>query len=534
MELCPEETLFVGHILKTPLLTEPAFRILVNERALEVAGGQPRLQPTTTVFGRRCSGFTGTDVAESISRMIEHASNAMAERHKIALDGLCGDNALDLLEIPQWQRLCALDGMISHSKEAGGLRHTRAAYDRMMSMIRQVFRNSVDGVVHAGAGDLPTDLIDSDRNDYFRRKGLTVEQIDEKRACSVPKRELTTTYSFGSVYASLNRYQRALTPIMWQALNAMADGPSVFVNKIVVVNTVADFRVKFDQARRDSKFPGLDVPDLSWPTSHDAFCNILFKEIMAGLKAYVGPLVNRDEQAFTYTLTPHLLLALNDHELNFLRLADDESTFQTEAPETDLGPSGPGPAFHTGQTIPSVSDLDFDKLTIESSDGATTVGGSLAVQDGVSTVYDRNRVLARPDASSVTSEQFTDGDMSAEYADAEYEVPADHQLRGQNLAHIVEENDDDYDHDDYDGVEYEVEEDTDSDVDENSECGTVMGDDDAKDVQPEGADHFVDDINVSTENTHSDASKKDVQDEMVFSEDSDDSDFEVITFDETT
>ncbi|KAJ4423739.1 hypothetical protein N0V82_001626 [Gnomoniopsis sp. IMI 355080] len=521
VELFPEETLHIGHILQTPLLSEPAFRILVNERALELAGGQPRSQPTTTLFGRRCSEFTGTDIAESISRMIEHASCAMAERYKNALDKLCGDNGLDLLGVPEWQELRALDQKIPKKSKDIKIRDVRVAYDKMIDMVRQMLRESVERRIAHGSEHPPTDCVE-----HFRLQRLTVDRIEEKRALSVPKKDLSTTQSFHKVYNSLNRYQRALTPFVWHSLIAMADDRdwSGLVGKELAVKSMRDFRVKFDIARREGKLLGVMIPDLQWSITY-GYCKELFKNIMEKLKDYVSPLVTRDEHSFIHTMTPYLVLALDDHEMNFLRLADDESTFQTEAPETDLGPSGPGPAFHTGQTVPSVSDLDFEQLALESVDGSvSTIGGSLAVQDGISTVYNRNRVLARSAAPSVASEQFTDGDaMSVDYAEAEYEVPADHQTRGQSLAHMVEQmNDED---------EYDLES-LDLDLDGDSDSNTIMGDDDEVEAETGGDPRALEESNINTETAHSGPLAQKDEDEADWSEGFEDSDFEVIKEDE--
>lgn len=522
VELCPEEALHIGLILKTPLLTEPAFRILVNERALEVAGGQPRSQPTTTLFGRRCSDFTGTDVAESISRMIEHASCAMTERYKLALDGLCGDNALDILDSPEWQELRSLDHVIPKDSDDINTCHIRETYDEMMDLIRQMFRESVDRILQGQCKNLPFRFADAIRHDHFILHGITIDKIEEKRAFSVPKEELLTTQAFPTVFNSLNWHQRALTPIIWHELSALANNSQALVNREKVMTTVIVFKTMLSEAGNGDELFGRELLKLRGVLKHGS-CKILFQSILRKLKAYVTPLIYRDENSFVYTMTPHLLLSLNDHEMNFLRLADDESTFQTEAPETDLGPNGPGPAFHTGQTVPSVSDLDFEKLAVESTDGVSTMGRSMAAQDGVSTVYNRKRVLARSVTPSVASEQFTDGDSaSADYMEAEYKVPADHQSRGHTLAQIVEQMDDE---DDLDSLDFDLDEDSDSD--------TVMGDDDVADVGSDQVGHVVDHPNVQMASTTSDPDIQETEDEATWSEDFDDSDFEVIKKDET-
>lgn len=521
VELCPEETLHLGLILKIPLLTEPAFRILVNERALEVAGGQPRSQPSTTLFGRRCSDFTGTDVAESISRMIEHASCAMTERYKLAFDGLCSDNALDVLDSPEWQELRALDHVIPNDSNDTNMPELRLAYEEMMDSIRQMFRISIDRILKGSCKNLPFRYADAVRNDHFSLHGITIAQIEEKRAFTVPKEELLSLQAFPTVFNSLNSYQRALTPIIWHELSALGDDMPALVNRDKVMRSVLDFKAMLSEARNDDELFSQTLPKLMGVLRHGS-CKILFQSILRKLKDYVKPLIHRDENSFVYTMTPHLLLSLNDHEMNFLRLADDESTFQTEAPETDLGPCGPGPAFHTGQTVPSVSDLDFEKLAVESVDGVSTLGRSMAAQDGVSTVYNRNRVLARSVAPSVASEQFTDGgSVSADYIDAEYKLPAEHQSRGHTLAQIIEQMDAE---DDLDSLDFGLEEDSDSD--------TVMGDEETAEVDSDPVDHALDHPKVQKAATTPDPNTTETEDEASWSEDLDDSDFEVIKEDE--
>jgi hypothetical protein len=98
-----------------------------------------------------------------------------------------------------------------------------------------------------------------------------------------------------------------------------------------------------------------------------------------------------------------------------------------------MGPNGPGPAYHTGLSIAqSISESltdDVGRLEIRGS----TVVGSVDVQDGVSTVYAPNHVIAA--GSSIASESFVDDED--DFQNVRFEVPADGQASGQAIDMIV-------------------------------------------------------------------------------------------------
>ncbi|CAN8102279.1 unnamed protein product [Discula destructiva] len=440
IELCPEESLRIGLALKIPMISEPAFRILVNERALEVAGGQPRPEPTKTIFGRRCTSFTGTDAAEQISRMIEHASVGMAERYKVALNRLRDDDALDMLSVSQWYLLRALYDYMVENTEDSSFAPVHSALKKLMDSIHAMYLNAVDAVINCNGTGLPIshNLIRFAPIQVAQGRGpLTVEDIDDMRAFSVPRNELLDR-PFVTIYNSLDQYQRALTPFIWQGLRSLDSDSFTRSSNDPVGLHKSDLLAEVDNVRHMGNLPQYMVNSINYilqVVQKPTFLDHTVASILNGLREYIDTLTVRDK-SFHYRVTGHLVLALSDHEMNFLRLGNEEGTFQAEAPETDMGPSGPGPAFHTGRTVASVCELDLAGLAL-SDDGTSTVMGSVAAQDGLSTVHDRHRVLARSAGPSVASEQFTD--ESDEYADAEYALPAEHQARGQALAQIIEQ-----------------------------------------------------------------------------------------------
>ncbi|PSR81984.1 hypothetical protein BD289DRAFT_484131 [Coniella lustricola] len=431
LEMLPEETLQIGLALRTPSLSEPAFRILVTERALEVAGGQPRAQARQTIFGRHCSGFAGADDAESISRMIDHAGTAMADRYKTAIDTLLSTNVLDLLGDPVWKEFRALHMLLP--QDTAEHRAVRCAYDDLMDKIVVELHEVIAEIVTLSSikpHRLRGPPLPGYHGTYLGTRLWREKEIDALRAFSIPADVLKRQQGFDRLHASLNKYQRALCPFIWQHLLLLD-----MANKLQIPR-VKRLAVAFNVQLKKYMGTGLLQNDTaanlvlqcaaaattsSAANGSNALDPLyrLYRSIRETLHKFISPLLEPEGPIiFRHTTTPHMLLTANDHEMNFLRLLGDESRFQPDVPETDFGASGPGPAFHTGRTVPSVSDLDFEHLAVESQDDASTVLGSVVAQDGISTVHNRRRVLAHSSELSSLSDSFSDMDMEAEFRDA--------------------------------------------------------------------------------------------------------------------
>jgi hypothetical protein len=142
-------------------------------------------------------------------------------------------------------------------------------------------------------------------------------------------------------------------------------------------------------------------------------------------------------------MTRHMLLTLDNNELKFLPLwaggcnDDTGGVFEAELPPASWGPNGPGPAYHTGNTIPSTSSVsgslahEFSTMKFKGS----TVVGSLDAQDSISTVFAPGHVIA--DNVSIASESF-DADEPENYQEARFVIPADHQDTGRAVDMMVE------------------------------------------------------------------------------------------------
>lgn len=439
VEILPEETLRIASIIKAPVLAFAAFRILVNEHALVIAGDHVRgeqARKNTTIFGRRSSGcLSGTEQTDMVMRMVEHAGVAMAERYKQAVDDICGPNALAILDVPEWNQLTQLDQVIP-SDMSLPLRRT---YDELLNMIRIVILKVVTKCVNKGIHNPPNRVT---REGFFSHAAKSRWDMSEMGlSYLVPKSDLATSHSLSATYTSLNKYQRALCPFVWLEMR------DLFITDLYGTHDAYAAASAFAQSFQDAKNKGLLLPG-AYPAGFDdydiGFYRHLFEHAVSNLSAYGAALCRRPDNEFGYNISQYMVLSLSEKELDYLRF-EDESVYEPDIPEAELGPTGPGPSYHTGITVPSVSGASsvagaLDGMAIRSDDGTSTVVGSVVVQDGISTVFDRNRVLTP--SASIPSERFTDDAMSADVAEAEFAVPAEHQSRGQALAEYVEDSQD--------------------------------------------------------------------------------------------
>ncbi|KAL1874500.1 hypothetical protein Daus18300_003519 [Diaporthe australafricana] len=494
VEMLPEETLRIASIIKAPVLAFAAFRILVNERALVIAGDDVRgeqARRNTTIFGRRISGcLSGTEQTDTVMRMVEHAGVAMADRYKQAIDNLYDPNALAILDVPEWNQLILLDKVIPNDEALPA----RRTYNELLAKIRAVFLKAVTRCIDGPLTGPPDAVSRETFRSVSARKRFDMCEIG--LSYLVPKEELATFQAFTIVYAGLNKYQRALCPLVWLEMR------DVFIPDFVGTRDAYDAAEAFSRAFQDAKRKKNLIPG-RYPASFDThdgkFYTLIFHHAAERLSKYALSLSQPPDREFGYNITQHLVLSVNEKEMDYFRF-EDETAYEPDIPEAELGPIGPGPSFHTGATVPSVSDSvadGMDGLALRSDDGTSTVvGGSVVAQDGISTVYGRNQALTP--SESLASERFTDDDdMSADCAEAEFALPADHQPRGRAVAHLVEGlgggDDDssigggfDEDDDDDDGSEMFVEDDGSTEDDGGGDDDDEMEIIEHADAQPAG------------------------------------------------
>ncbi|KAK1596348.1 uncharacterized protein LY79DRAFT_509553 [Colletotrichum navitas] len=439
IEVLPEESLQMGVALRLDQITRSAFRILVNELALEEAArpnGTPKAA-AYTVFGRRRH-----DPGDDLNNLIQHAARAMVERVSGLVNRLVSETIFDDMQNPEWLRLQNLIGMLSNYPDDKSIRSAKYHALSLAKFLRNTWN---DIVVH--------NLLHKPLDSLLSRKA------DDHRATYVDVRHFVP---LEVVYYRFNNVQKALCSFVYEAVgvewSSIACVFSIGPQRRRFQIMVNDLRIALEKLVRNHTELGqdpacrelLNLPqtvfdDISakrfsstiYDSPQAAFDDIAFEVSIHDFLVPFHQECNRADFEIKMEVTPHLLLNLHHNELKFLPLwaggNDDGSggVFEDSLPPADYGPAGPGPVYHTGVTIPS--DASSTSGSISSVlghlrlEGGSTIGpGSIDVQDGISTVLNPAKVVA--DDRSIRTESFTDGE--SEYGNARYAVPAD----GQSIA----------------------------------------------------------------------------------------------------
>lgn len=256
---------------------------------------------------------------------------------------------------------------------------------------------------------------------------------------------LSTGGTTSMIYTRMNTHQRALLRHIWLYFRDYAHmGFEWRQRRQELLETLRSFLTSdFISGQQSRLLPSVSM----WPPSPVAiefFFNGLLNSAFVHLSNYAAQFLNSGGLGFVYTVTHHLLLSLNENEMGFIRHDDCQKSFEVFMPEADFGPVGPGPAFHIGQTEPSISGLDYGKLaSLHGNKIERDQLGSIIAQDGNSMMHLCQQSPER--SSSIPSDNFNDSEMSGEYADDEYAVLAGHQVGGQIFARTVEEDEDEMD-----------------------------------------------------------------------------------------
>ncbi|ROT40522.1 hypothetical protein SODALDRAFT_356530 [Sodiomyces alkalinus F11] len=468
IEVLPEESLRLGATFKFIDMTRAAFRILVNEFALEETGangGNPA-SSKVTLFGRRRQ-----NLEDDWKNAIQHAARAMVDRIHSLVDLLQSDLLFDELDMDQWQRLRALEALLEPHREDDLYRDAVQLAKSLSTTLVDHFREEIVNECSDGA---------------LSQYNTPLRRYDDDRALYVDPQDFVST---ADVYQSFNPVQKALCRVFydefrtkWQVRRYQMAG--LFSESASSINHFAKKARDLHAALLElvAARPELLHDDSEWREvlESDKCGNVtppffrldqFEKQVTEALQPLIfSAAAAQADISPPIKLTRHLLLVLTDDEFKYLPLwagGNDDGTgavFENALPPADFGPVGPGPSYRTGFTVPSdatdgASSLGDDLRSL-ALDGRSTLGpDSLDPQvDSASTIYDRRRVVA--DDVSIHSEAFTDG--TAEYKEAQFEVPihrgkASSDEATKKKADDVDrmynsDGDDDYDdHDDDDG-----------------------------------------------------------------------------------
>ncbi|KAL6860162.1 hypothetical protein ACO1O0_004188 [Amphichorda felina] len=465
IEVLPEESLSIGFTLKLPQVTQSAFRILVNELALNEAGDKEACRDRqVTIFGRRLG-----DSGDERSNLIQHAARALNERVNSQISELLKPDLFDFRELKVWSKMREIEHLLTTEDDG--------TFGKALNMLRQLMA----ALVHKFTSRVESTVKD---RDYCWNASI-FQDMDRDRATYVAPQDYKSTQD---IVLSLNEAQRLLLPFFYSEFGRqleydlfrgqLSEHPDTiyqfFTEMVRILEAQIQNLVDSDPRRayQDSWQVLFQPPYPDW--LGDSRPEVLSSHGRTPNQSISSPLIDLDgleheiKQLWRpiaksggrnggngfvpqLNITRHLLLTLTDNEMKFLPLwagGNDDGTggvFETFLPPAEMGPAGPGPAYHTGLTVPSAPSSEFgwlmEEITAMKVRGSTTAG-SVDVHDSVSTVYPSDRIIAAE--SSIGSESFAED--NSDYDRAKFEVPAEHQATGQSVNMLVdspaEESDD--------------------------------------------------------------------------------------------
>lgn len=378
---------------------------------------------------------------------IEHGGIALYERIRDKLRNLLSENALDDFGIFEWDKLTGFDPLADADALSEHDRNTLHSLDiarrKLIKHVRAMFRDHVESALQPSP----------------EPSSVLAHLIRAQRLHYIPEGEAK---EMEALQRGLNSCQRALCPFFWENLN------SDFKNlqhRTYLESSVSKLTYQYnlcvvgaEQAQLVS--PYAPNPEGLFPSAISTrrfvlstFLNDLSLRMKALSLGVLGSDLENESQGAPMLISDHIIRKLDENELKYLPIwaggCDDGSggVFQDVVPSTEMGPSEPGPSYHTGWTVAtetdastvtqaaSVSDLGLHNLDI------TNAPRSLDAQDSHSAATRAGL------GASTASEQFviSDGD----FADAMFHAPADHQTIGQALVTYVNNGDDNSDLDDF-------------------------------------------------------------------------------------
>ncbi|OAQ86823.1 hypothetical protein VFPBJ_00863 [Purpureocillium lilacinum] len=437
IEVLPEESLRIGFALENMQITQNAFRILVNELALQEAAsdGSKPASPRTTIFGRR----TG-DCTDEHSNLIQHAARTLVDRISTLKNELQSPDLFNIWHIEEWDKLRRLEAILAKGESlscAMALTRLRTLMDALPTAVTEIVRQILSDPITEKRYTFWN--MDVDRATYmlpqdFEGLEMIVPHFNDtqKLLCPFFYNDLGERCSWHLYLGAHPRKSRVPFQSLVKELDKALENVSREQPAIMRSPECAEFVRAYDTSARFMVYHFITVVDLDrldWQVK-DALQPIT----VSWIRHDVDPPLN---------LTRHMLLTLSMNEMKFLPLwagGFDDGTggvFESYVPPTDMGPNGPGPSYHTGYTLPSapasISESMIEEMSAMRFKGSTTAG-SVDVHDSISTVYRPDKVIA--DDVSIATESFTMA--GSEYQQARFAVPAAHQGPGQVLEMMVD------------------------------------------------------------------------------------------------
>ncbi|KAJ3475687.1 hypothetical protein NLG97_g9372 [Lecanicillium saksenae] len=409
IELLPEEAIRMGGILENAQVTRTAFRILVNELAFEQTATDKIKQAIdfnhVTMFGRRKG-----DPGDEFSNLIQHAALTFVERATKCRAELESDDVFETWGLPEYKKLLKIEQVLS--------RQNLKLCEPVLNMISDL-KKKLKSILNPDILNL--------RNRLYVPAAWDMTQVDSDRAAYV---EPSDFQKFAEIYRMMTPTQRLLTRFPYKHLHeswtqwteySICDdsrvSPAAYFKRLGAEMTRFSLAYK-DRIPWDSDINQelSDILSDSWEMPYGPLYALRHSRIVSQVQRKIESLRARvwdkNQDLHLMTTTP-FVLNLTEDELKFLPLwaggLNDGTggVFEDQLPPADMGPNGPGPAYHTGMTIPSdassLSGSFVDDMSAMNMAGSTTAA-SVAVHDSMSTIYRPDQVIV--DDKSIASESF--------------------------------------------------------------------------------------------------------------------------------
>ncbi|KAI0380067.1 hypothetical protein F5Y04DRAFT_105434 [Hypomontagnella monticulosa] len=365
----------IAWTLQLANVTRAAFRILVTEKALDtLAVIPPPPGSKLTIFGR-----PRVDLPDDLQTVVQYAAHKFADRINQTLAQMRSDEFYDLLEIPDYRNLLEVGDLIRNciamSQSANQLTLSRCP-SRGTILLNELL--ALHTTLHTKLLEYKNRMISDAMN--------TPPQVDQERnfdrdrRCYVPRTNWNPT---ANIYGGFSDAQRLLMPHFWETFSG-------YPNKITSPCHPTKFLTE-DVVRYNSKIEE-SLMYLRLGNRNDILPGDLYFELYK-FRENLAKALDREWIAWTkpdleapLVRTNHIVLALNDDEFQYLPLwaggLDDGTggVFEAVVPDADMGPIGPGPAYHTGDTVATdASSMSQSARTpSEGSTATLTAGRSLA------------------------------------------------------------------------------------------------------------------------------------------------------------
>ncbi|KAH7328144.1 hypothetical protein B0I35DRAFT_416681 [Stachybotrys elegans] len=427
IEVLPEEAIRIGYALELPFVTQPAFRILVNEFAIKEAATSPdpKAKGYVTVFGRKVG-----DPGDEMSNLIQHAARDFIERISAPIEILRRPDIFEYWDLQEWKKVKEVKEILMNHTHLPMATPVLEKVQLLMETLSHHVRLTFDGVAREVAPETRDFFsIDRDRRSY-------VDPADFEMLVDIMSRfNPTQKLLCPAIYEELStQFRFIFRP--WKSSRFSANWGMRFGTIVKEATaTLRDFFKHYPSVPRPANWLLLtDVIDLD-KLSTEIHTQIEMLSVITVRDMWDPPL----------NLTRHMLLTLSNEEMKYLPLwaggCDDGTggVFEAFLPPADMGPIEPGPMYHTGYTVPSAASSSTGSLTADLRDlrvAGSSTAGSIDVHDSISTVYRSDRIIV--DDESIASEAFTASE--SDYQDARFQVPANAWFQPVGLEMVCNEN----------------------------------------------------------------------------------------------